>query len=173
MELIIIQKKIFEIRGHRVMFDFHLAQMYGVETRVLKQSVKRNSKRFPPDFMFQIAENEADQMVSQNVIPSKSYLGGVLPLAFTEHGITMLSSILRSDTAINVNIAIVRAFIMLKQYTNNYSLLQKRINELESKFSRKIDTINDVIEFLLSKPESEPKKEKPRRRIGFKTQRSE
>lgn len=150
------------------MFDFHLAQMYGVETRSLKQSVKRNAKRFPPDFMFQITESEVNHMVSQNVIPSKSYLGGVLPFAFTEHGITMLSSVLRSDTAINVNIAIVRAFIMLKQYNNNYSQLQKRIDELESKFSRKIDNINDVIEFLLSKPELEVKKEKPRRRIGFK-----
>ena len=168
MELIFIQKKIFVIRDHRIMLDFHLAQMYGVETRALKQAIKRNSKRFPSDFMFQLTENEVNHMVSQNVIPSKSYLGGVLPLAFTEHGITMLSSILRSDTAINVNIAIVRAFIMLKQYANNYSLLQKRIDELESKFSRKIDNINDVIEFLLSNPEPRMKKEKPRRRIGFK-----
>ena len=126
--------------------------MYGVETRVLKQSgPKEITKRFPSDFMFPLTELEVDAMVSQNVIPSKSYFGGALPLAFTEHGITMLSSVLRSETAIKINISIVRAFIFLKQYSSDFRLLQKRIEELESKFNRKIDNINEVIEFLLEK----------------------
>ena len=168
MELSIIQKKIFVIRGQRVMLDIHLAEMYGVETRALKQSVKRNLKRFPHDFMFVLTEQEVNDLVSQNVIPSKSHLGGAFPIAFTEHGITMLSSVLRSDTAINVNISIVRAFIFLKQYNNDLKLLQKRIEELESHFNRKIDNINEVIEFLLEKPGPIPSKEKPRKKIGFK-----
>jgi cysteinyl-tRNA synthetase len=94
-----------------------------------------------------------------------------LPFAFTEHGITMLSSVLRSETAINVNIAIVRAFILLKQYNNNFKFLQKRINELEAKFNRKIENINEVIEMLLAQPEPKPKKETKRKMIGFKLPR--
>jgi hypothetical protein len=171
MELLIIQKRIFEIRGQRVMFDFHLAELYGVETRVLKQSVKRNKERFPPDFMFNLNDKEVDLLVSQFVIPSKSYLGGALPFAFTEHGITMLSSVLKSKTAVNINIAVVRAFIFLKQYNNNHVLLQKRIDELEGKFNRKIENINEVIEFLLSKPEPKEQKAKARKKIGFKLQK--
>ena len=168
MELAIIQKKIVIIRGQRVMLDFHLSEMYGVETRALKQAVKRNLDRFPPDFMFTMNEKEVDMLVSQNVIPSKSYLGGSLPFAFSEHGITMLSSVLKSKTAININIAVVRAFILLKQYHNNFSLLQQRIDELESKFNRKIENINEVIELLLSSPEPKVEKPKERKLIGYK-----
>jgi hypothetical protein len=100
MDIILIQKRIFELRGQRIMFDFHLAELYGVETRALKQAVKRNIDRFPPDFMFILNEKEVTLMVSQSVIPSKSHLGGALPYAFTEHGITMLSSVLNGKTAI-------------------------------------------------------------------------
>jgi|ERR1051325_3027627 hypothetical protein len=101
MELLIIQKKIFEIRGNKVMLDFHLAELYNVETKVLKRAVKRNIKRFPHDFMFELSESEFTNLRHQFGTPS---WGGsrYLPYAFTEHGITMLSSILRSDTAINV-----------------------------------------------------------------------
>ena len=101
MEWVLIQKKIFEIRGQRVMLDFDLAELYEVETRVLKQAVKRNLDLFPTDFMFELTRKEIDQVVSQFVIPSKSYLGGASPFAFTEHGVTMLSAVLRSDTTIN------------------------------------------------------------------------
>lgn len=178
MELQIIQKKIAEIRGQRVMFDFHLAELYGVETRVLNQAVKRNIKRFPLDFMFQLTLNEWDSLnSSQFVISSRKHRGvKYLPYAFTEHGITMLSSVLRSETAINVNIAIVRAFILLKQYHNNFELLQERIDELEGKFNTKIENINEVINFLLTQPEllvAEKKTvEKTKRNtIGFKTKK--
>lgn len=148
------------------MLDFHIAEMYEVETRALKQSVKRNIFRFPPDFMFELNEKEIEKMVSQNVIPSKSYLGGASPLAFTEHGVSMLSSILKSKRAVEVNIGIIRAFILLKQYSNDFKLLYKRIEELESKFSRKIENINEIIEYLTTKPPAE--KPKKRKQIGFK-----
>ncbi len=168
MELVIIQKKIFIIRGQKVMLDFHLAEMYGVQTRVLVQAVKRNIKRFPFGFMFQLNPEEFKVLMSQIVTSKTEKRGGTqkLPYAFTEHGITMLSSALRSDTAINVNISIVRAFILLKQYNNDFALLNKRIDELESKFNKKIENINEIIEYLTSKPQIE--KPKPRKPIGFK-----
>src|SRR5437762_2302563 len=121
MELLIIQKRIFEIRGERVMLDFHLAELYRVETRVLVQAVKRNLKRFPSRYMFQLNKEEFKVLISQIVISKKEKRGGTqkLPYAFTEHGITMLSSVLRSETAIKVSIAIVDAFVLLKQYHNN------------------------------------------------------
>ncbi len=170
MELLIIQKRIFEIRGQRVMLDFHLAELYRVQTRVLVQAVKRNRRRFPSRFMFQLNKDEFKTLISQIVISKKEKRGGTqkLPYAFTEHGVTMLSAVLRSEIAVKVSIAIVDAFILLKQYQNNYESLGKRIDELEDKFGRKIDNINEVIEFLLSKPEPEKQKTKPRKKIGFK-----
>jgi len=97
MELKVIQRKIHEIRGMKVILDFDLASLYQVETRVLKQAVRRNRTRFPEDFMFAISENEIIQLVSQTVIPSKSYLGGASPFAFTEQGVAMFSSVLNSE----------------------------------------------------------------------------
>ena len=107
MELQIIQKKIFEIRGQRVMLDFHLAELYGVETRILVRAVKRNIKRFPERYMFQFTKEELKNWISQFGISNREKMGlRKLPYAFTEHGITMLSSVLRSDTAINTSLAI-------------------------------------------------------------------
>jgi len=158
------------------MLDFHLAELYGVETRALVQAVKRNIKRFPPRYMFQLIDEELKIWKSQIVISNRERMGlRKLPYAFTEHGITMLSAVLRSDTAIKVSIAIVDAFILLKQYQNNFALLQLRINELEAKFNRKIENINEVIDFLLAQPEftvrekSSAKTE--RRQIGFKAEK--
>ena len=170
MELAIIQKKIFVVRGQRVMFDFHLAEMYGVETRVLVQAVKRNIKRFPSDFMFQLNRDEFKSLISQIVISKTERRGGTqkLPFAFTEHGITMLSSVLRSATAIDVNIAVVRAFIFLKQYNNDIKLLRKEMQEMEGKFNRKFENINEIIEYLLTKPEPKEEKPKPKKQIGFR-----
>ena len=115
MELQIIQNKIYEVRGQRVMFDFDLAELYEVETRALNQAVKRNEKRFPSDFMFQLSNTELENLISQTVT---SRWGGLrkLPYTFTEHGVTMLASVLRSDRAIEINIQIVRAFIALRQF---------------------------------------------------------
>lgn len=176
MELVVIQKKIFEIRGQRLMLDFHLAELYGVETRALVQAVKRNIKRFPPRYMFQLTAEELNNWKSQIVISNRERMGmRKPPYAFTEHGITMLSAVLRSDTAIKTSIAIVDAFILLKQYQNNFTLLQQRINELEAKFNRKIENINEVIDFLLAQPEftvrEKASAKAERKQIGFKVEK--
>ena len=129
--------------------------------------MNRNIERFPSDFMFELTTKEWENLRSQ--IGTSSW-GGTrfLPYAFTEHGITMLSSVLRSKTAIDVNIAVVRAFIFLKQYSNDFKLLQKQMHEMESRFNRKFDNINEIIEYLISKPEPKEEKPKPKRQIGFK-----
>ena len=170
MELVIIQKKIFVLRGHRVMIDKHLAELYGVPTKSLNLAVKRNIKKFPSDFMFQLNEEEFQTLRFQFETSKTEKRGGrrFLPFAFTEHGITMLSSVLRSPTAIDVNIAVVRAFIFLKQFNNDIKLLQKQMLEMESRFNRKFDNINEIIEYLISKPEPKEIKSKPRKQIGFK-----
>lgn len=126
MDLQLIQTKIYEIRGQRVMLDFDLANLYGVDTRVLNQAVKRNIKRFPSDFMFQLSQREFNDLMSQIVISS---WGGTrkLPFAFTEHGVTMLASVLRSDISIEINIQIVRAFIALRQYALGYAELYQKL----------------------------------------------
>lgn len=168
MDIQIIQRKIFIIRGQRVMLDKHLSEMYGVPTKSINLAVKRNIGRFPNDFMFQLSKEEFEDLRLQ--IETSSWGGSrYLPYAFTEHGITMLSSILKSETAINVNIAVVRAFIFLKQYNSDIKILQSRIQELESKFNKKIDNINEVIEFLLAdQPRSKKIKENKRTKIGYK-----
>ena len=119
MEIAVIQQKIYEIRGEKVMLDFDLARLYGVETKVLNQAVKRNIERFPPDFMVQLTISEWNGLRSQFVTSNR---GGrrYLPYAFTEHGVTMLVSVLKSDTAVKINVAIVRAFIALRQIAHQY-----------------------------------------------------
>ena len=129
MELQLIQNKIHEIRGQRVMMDFDLAEMYGVDTRSLKQAVKRNLVRFPPDFLFELSKKEWDGLISQNVISNR---GGnrFLPYAFTEQGVAMLSCVLRSEKAIEINIQIVRAFILIRQNTLLFAELNQKLENL-------------------------------------------
>ncbi|MFN4910484.1 MAG: ORF6N domain-containing protein [Flavobacteriales bacterium] len=110
-----IKNKILEIRGKKVMLDMDLAKIYEVETRVLKQAVRRNIDRFPSDFIFQLTEIEMQHLVSQNVIPTLNHFGGAKPFAFTEQGIAMLSSVLKSKKSIHMNISIMRAFVMMRQ----------------------------------------------------------
>ncbi len=130
MDLQIIQNKIFEVRGCRVMLDYHLAELYQVETRALKQAVKRNIERFPGDFMFVLTQEEANLLlsigVSQNVIPPDYNFGIAMPMAFTEQGVAMLSSVLRSKVAIEVNISIMRAFVLMRQMAIGYEELSHR-----------------------------------------------
>ncbi len=114
MELTTIKNSIHEIRGKRVILDYELAKMYEVETRVLKQAVRRNIDRFPEDFMFELSLDEMKNLVSQNVIPSLKYFGGAKVYAFSEQGIAMLSSVLKSKLAIQINISIMRAFVMMR-----------------------------------------------------------
>jgi hypothetical protein len=163
MEIEVIQNKILEIRGHKVMLDYDLALLYGVETRVLKQSVKRNLKRFPEDFMFILSQAEINQMVSQNVIPSKSYFGGSFPFAFTEQGVSMLSSVLKSDKAIEVNISIIRAFATFRQFSLTYNELKERIVEIENQFPDIYKALNYLVE-----KDNNPKIETERTKIGYK-----
>ena len=127
MEMSVIQNRIYEIRGNRVMLDFDLAGLYDVETKVLNQAVKRNLKRFPEDFMFQLTNQELDSLRSQIVTSNR---GGLryLPYAFTEHGVTMLASVLRSDKAVEINIQIVRAFIALRQYALGYTDIKQQLD---------------------------------------------
>ncbi|MBF6641091.1 ORF6N domain-containing protein [Flavobacterium sp. J49] len=161
MEIEVIQHKIYEIRGHKVMLDFHLAELYNVETRVLKQAVRRNSNRFPTDFMFALSENEINQLVSQSVIPSKSYFGGAFPFAFTEQGIAMLSSVLNSEKAIEINISIIRAFVTIRQFSLSYSELKSRIEEIESQFP----DIYKALNYLVDK---DANNKTERNKIGYK-----
>ncbi len=169
MNLEIVHQKIYEIRELKVMLDFDLASLYEVETRVLKQAVKRNIERFPSDFMFELDENEIQLLVSQNVIPSKSYLGGAKPYAFTEQGVSMLSAVLKSKKAILVSISIMRAFIMIKQYAINYQELLKRIEEIETKNNKQFDDVFEAINYLLKKDSLE-KQTKDKKKIGYKNQ---
>ncbi len=141
MELQIIQNKIYEIRGQKVMLDSDLAELYEVETKVLNQGVKRNSTRFPEDFMFQLTDNEYINLKSQFVTSSLSNYGGVrkLPYVFTEQGVAMLSSVLRSEKAVQVNIAIMRTFVAIRQYAFGYKDLKEKIEQIESKYDGQID----------------------------------
>ncbi len=132
------------------MLDFDLAALYDVETRTLKQAIRRNRKRFPDDFLFELDENEVNSLVSQIVIPSKSHLGGALPFAFTEQGVAMLSSVLRSEKAIQVNIAIVRAFVALRNYVISQSKLEQQIAELEARFERDFTDVHEALKWLAS-----------------------
>lgn len=128
MELTIVKDKIYVIRGSKVMLDFDLAELYGVETRVLKQAVRRNIDRFPDDFMFELSENELEDWRSQFVMSNPSNRMGLRypPFAFTEQGVAMLSSVLKSKKAIAVNIAIMRAFVMLRQHLTDYDNLKEQ-----------------------------------------------
>ena len=136
----VIQNKIYEVRGFRVMLDFDLAILYGIETRALKQAVKRNLNRFPNDFMFVLTKTEANSLlfigVSQTVIPPEYNFGVTLPMAFTEQGVAMLSGILRSDKAVEVNISIMRAFVQMRQFLIQNRDILKSIDELKQKITQ-------------------------------------
>ncbi|MBI5026647.1 MAG: ORF6N domain-containing protein, partial [Nitrospirae bacterium] len=132
----IIQRKIYLIRGQKVMLDKDLAVLYGVKPIRLREQVKRNIRRFPEDFMFQLNENEIEIMVSQNAIPSRKYLGGYQPYVFTEQGVAMLATVLNSDRAIQANIAIMRAFVKLREMLSTNKELAHKFAQLERKIEK-------------------------------------
>ena len=153
MEIQIIQNKIHEIRGRQVMLDFDLAALYGIETKVLKQAVKRNIRRFPSDFMFVLNKEEFDCLRSQIVTSNKRGGTRYMPFAFTEQGVAMLSSVLNSEVAIEINISIMRAFVTVRQYlsiANNQikeiEELKQRMKALEEGTEDTIAAINDLSE---------------------------
>ena len=128
-----IERAILVIRGHKVMLDRDLAELYGVKAIALRQQVSRNEVRFPPDFSFRLSPEEAETLVSQNVIPSRRSLGGSLPYAFTQEGVAMLSSVLRSERAVLVNIEIMRTFVRLREMLASNVELARRLDDLEKK----------------------------------------
>lgn len=146
------------------MLDFHLAELYGVQTKALKQAVKRNEKRFPSDFRFIMTKEEWDELVTNcDQLPKNLKHSYILPDCFTEQGVAMLSSVLRSQTAIDVNISIMRAFVLMRQMVIGYEELLKRIEELEISTDAQFNEIYQAITQLLSQSQ-EPKERRP---IGF------
>jgi len=155
-----IVNKIYIVRNKKVMLDKDLAELYGVKTKALNQAVKRNSSRFPEDFMFKLEKKEFDLLRSQ-IVTSKRGGTKQVPLVFTEQGVAMLSSVLHSERAITVNIQIIRTFHRLRELLATNESLQRRIMEIEKKYDTKIKKIFDVLELLLSQ------EQKPKNKIGF------
>jgi hypothetical protein len=155
-----LEQQILFLRGQKVMLSTDLARLYEVEPRALNQAVKRSLERFPEDFMFQLAQDEFANLKSQSVISS---WGGsrALPYAFTEQGVAMLSSVLNSPRAILVNIAIMRAFVKLRDILASHQDLAKKLNSIERKYDAKFKVVFDAIRELMQPPS------KPRPRIGF------
>ena len=192
MQLQLIQNRIYEIRGEKVMLDFDLAQLYEVETRVFNQAIKRNAESFPKDFMFKLSAKEWKNMMSQFVISSETEKVGVksnlisqsvisswggrrkLPYVFTEHGVTMLASVLKSPKARKMNITIVRAFIALKKFVDRNNNVLELVQELKERIGEhdiQLKSIYDALENLLEEKADEKSKKiswEERERIGFK-----
>jgi ORF6N domain len=159
-----IEQTILLIRGHNVMLDSDLAQLYGVTVGRLNEAVKRNEDRFPSDFMFQLTKPEFEHLKSQIAISTSKWGGRRhAPYAFTEQGVAMLSSVLRSKRAIQVNIAVMRAFVQLREMIGSNKALSRRLNELEKKYDGQFRVVFEAIRELMAEPA--PKS----RRIGFKT----
>ncbi|MCX6230724.1 MAG: ORF6N domain-containing protein [Bacteroidetes bacterium] len=169
MQLLKIQSKIHEIRGLKVMLDFDLAELYEVPTKVLKQAVKRNIERFPSDFLFEITRDEYNILRSQIVTLEygKGKHSKYLSYAFTEQGVAMLASVLNSPKAIEVNIAIVRAFVFVRQYALSHKDLTNKLKELENKYNKQFKDVYEALNYLLNKEKLEVE-QKERRRIGYK-----
>ena len=184
-EIILIQDLIYEIRGQKVMLDFDLARLYKVETKVLNQAVKRNIKRFPPDFMFQLTAEEVLMNRSQFVTASNRNIS-TPPFAFTEQGVAMLSGVLKSDIAIEANIAIMRAFVQVRQYLLAAASVSSELKELRAKVDllqlqqeENLGAVNDLSEDVRGEIDNlylaiaelstrlEEKKNEPRPKIGF------
>jgi hypothetical protein len=166
MELELIKRSILEIRGKKVILDFELAKMYQVETKRLKESVRRNIKRFPNDFMFELTPEEWENLRSQ--IATSSWGGQrYLPFAFTEQGVAMLSSVLNSEIAIEVNINIMRAFVLMRQFTLTYQELSEQLKDLENRHNQKFYDIDQVLKYLIQKDKKQIQQGE-RKQVGYK-----
>jgi len=159
-----IEKRIFFLRGEKVMLSTDLAELYQVEPRVLVQAVKRNIERFPKDFMFQLSKREFASLKSQIVTSSWGGLRRATPYAFTEQGVAMLSSVLRSRRAIQVNIEIMRVFVRMRQMIGSYAALARKLDLLEKKYDKRFRIVFEAIRQLMTPPEQK------RRSIGFRAQ---
>ena len=156
-----IESRIFILRGHRIMLDAHLAELYEVETKMLNRAVRRNRDRFPEDFTFQVTPEEFDYL--RRHFGTSSLWGGrrYFPFAFTEQGVAMLSSVLRSKRAVRVNVEIMRAFVRLRQWLLTHEELAKKLDALEKKYDTQFKVVFDAIRRLTAPPDP------PRHRIGF------
>lgn len=157
-----IISQIFYIRGKKVMLDFHLSALYGVETRVLKQQVKRNLNRFPEDFMFQLSREEWQELITNCDMLGSIRFSPATPYAFTEQGVAMLSGILRSERAVEVNIAIMRAFVKMREMITENQRLKHKLDEIEKKYDKKFQVVFEAIKQLIEHGKS------TRHPIGFK-----
>jgi hypothetical protein len=165
MELTTIKNSIHEIRGKRVILDYELAKMYEVETKYLKRTVRNHLKRFPSDFMFELSHDEWNDMRCKN---NTSSWGGqrYLPFAFTEQGVAMLSGLLNSDLAIEMNISIMRAFVMMRQWSLNYQELAERLEELERSHGQRFDGIEQVLNYFIQKAKQSAQQNQ-RKQVGY------
>lgn len=165
-----IDNKIIILRDERVILDMHLAELYEVETRVLKQAVRRNIERFPDDFMFELTDDEIDIMVSQDVIPSRQVLGGALPFAFTENGVAMISSVLKNKKSIEVNISIMRAFTLLRKLFQSESEIKQELEDIKGIVLEQGSSIQILFDYVnqLEKIKEDELSFKKRTRIGYK-----
>ena len=171
MELSIIQTKIYEVRGYKVMFDFDLAVLYEVETRRLKEQVKRNIDRFPNDFMFQLSKSEWMELIANcDKLPENIKHSPTTPYAFTQEGVAMLSGVLRSQVAIQVNISIMRAFVVLRQYALGYADLNRKLENFMIETNMQF---NEIYQALTEFAEHKKELDKPRNPIGFKIEKEE
>ncbi|MEO8771962.1 MAG: ORF6N domain-containing protein [Ferruginibacter sp.] len=166
MQISLIESKIYDIREQKVMVDFDLAEMYEVSTKRLKEAVKRNINRFPSDFMFTLTQKEFQGLRSQ-IATSKRGGTRYLPSAFTEQGVAMLSSVLNSEKAIEVNIAIIRTFVLIRRYALSFDELSKKIKQLEKKYNSNFKEVFKALDFLLTEKQQQEDL-KNRNRIGFK-----
>ena len=170
MKVATLQSKIYEIHNLKVILDFDLAELYEIPTKALNQAVKRNLKRFPSDFIFQLTIEEWANMRSQIVTASQEKRNiKTTPYAFTEQGVAMLSGILNSDIAINVNVAIMRTFVMIRKHALEQKDFNDRLSILESKYDKKFGDIYEALNYLIQKDETN-NKQKERKQIGFKKQ---
>jgi hypothetical protein len=166
MELELIKQSIHEIRGQKVILDFDLAKMYQVETKRLKESVRRNIRRFPEDFMFELSTEE--WVILRTQFATSSWGGQRYnPYAFTEQGVAMLSSVLNSEIAIDINIAIVRAFVMIRQFALTYQELNEKLLALEKKHNQKFTDIDQVLNYLIKK-DQQLTQQTARKQVGYK-----
>jgi hypothetical protein len=162
----LIERRIFLLRGQKIMLSTHLADLYSVEPRALMQAVKRNRDRFPKDFMFQLTDSEFQNLKSQIVISSWGGLRRANPFAFTEHGVAMLSSVLNSQRAVQMNILIIRAFVKLREILATHKDLARKIEDLQhqqKEHGRQLATVYSLVRGMVDTPI------KPRNPIGFKT----
>jgi len=164
-----IENIIYSIRNQNVMLDFDLADLYQVETRVLKQAVRRNIERFPKDFMFELTKEEYNSLRSQFVTLKNNGRGKhskYLPFAFTEQGVAMLSSVLKNKIAIEINISIIRAFVYIRQYALSHKDLSDKLNQLENKYNKQFKDVSEALNYLLQKDNKEIE-QKQRKQIGY------